>query len=398
MREEQLLKLVAKIHDSVLAIDGWHGFARALEETFSGTTLCFIAPTRAGDTVMEAVRRDEVDGEISLEWYAPSLDAPYISSMLSRFRFASENPFVAPSLITPGTDVRQTSDIVSLDLVKKSAIYNEWMRPQDLVLGPNLLGYLYSDGVVDIPALHLQRHRGRRSYSGSDRRALALLLPHIRQALAARFELASVREEKRALADVIDRLTIGIILVDARGRIADANRAALEVLRSRAGLEEHGGELRALDPTRTRKLQELLQNAVRTGAGEGLGVGASIALPRPGERELIALVTPLRIPRPFYHGRAPLAAVFLTSGFVDDLAVDEILRAVFGLTAPEATLARQIALGRTIEEAAQRSGRKISTERTRMKDVFSKLSVTRQAELVQIVTQVATQVRRASEP
>lgn len=108
-------------------------------------------------------------------------------------------------------------------------------------------------------------------------------------------------------------------------------------------------------------------------------------------------MTPLRVPRPFYFGRAPLAAVFLTSGSIDDTAVDEILGAAFGLTPREAALAREIAHGRTIEEAAQRFGREVSTERSRMKDVFAKLSVTRQAELVQVVTRVAAQVRRATE-
>ncbi|MBY0279998.1 hypothetical protein K2Z84_32075 [Candidatus Binatia bacterium] len=385
MREEQLLKLVATIHESVLAIDGWHGFARELEETISGTTLSFLMPTRAGDTVLQAVQRDALDVDISLQWYAPSLDAEFISSMLARFRFESENPFVAPDVITPGTDVRQTNEIVSLDLVKKSTLYNEWMRPQDLALGPNLVGYLYADGAPDIPALHLFRHRGRRPYGASERRALSLLLPHIRQATSARFELAAVREEKRALEDVIDRLTIGIILIDARGRIAHANRSALEVLRTRAGLEEHRGELRALDPGRTRKLQELVQQAVRTGAGEGIGAGAPIALPRPGQRDLVALVTPLRIPRPFYYGRAPLAAVFLTGVLMDDLAVDQILRAIFGLTPRESALAREIAAGRTIEEAAARFGREVSTERSRLKEVFAKVGVTRQAELVHAV-------------
>lgn len=394
MREEQLLNLVAKVHESVLAIDGWHGFSRALEETLSGTTLSFIAPTRSGDTVLQAVHRDALDGDISLQWYAPSLDAEFISSFLSRFRFESENPFIAPAVVTPGTDVRQTNEIVSLDVVRKSALFNEWMRPQDLALGPNLLGYLYADGVVDIPALHLFRHRGRRPYSASERRALTLLLPHIRQAISARFELAAVREEKQALEDVIDRLTIGIILIDARGRIAEANRAALEVLRTRAGLEEHRGELRALDPGRTRKLQELLRNAVRTGAGEGLGVGAHIALSRPGARDLVALVTPLRIPRPFHYGRAPVAAVFLTNGPVDESAMDEVLRAVFGLTSREAALAREIASGRSLAEAAKRLGRETSTERTRLKEVFFKMGVSRQAELVQLVLDVASKVRR----
>lgn len=103
--------------------------------------------------------------------------------------------------------MHRTDELVSLGEVKRSALFNERMRPQDFAPGPNLIAYLFEDA-PDIPALHLFRHRRRRDFTPAEQRALSLLVPHIRQAITTRFELASVRAERRAFLDVLDRLTL----------------------------------------------------------------------------------------------------------------------------------------------------------------------------------------------
>lgn len=173
-----------------------------------------------------------------------------------------------------------------------------------------------------------------------------------------------------------------------------ANRAAFDVLNKRDGIEDKGGELRAFKPETTARLQTLLRAATQAGAGKGFGVGAAIALPRPDGRDLVALVTPLRVPFTTVHDRVPVAAVFLANADGEAVAVDEILRAVYGLTPREAELARELATGRSLDKAAARLGRKLSTERSRLKNIFAKTGAERQADLVRLVLRIATQLRR----
>lgn len=82
------------------------------------------------------------------------------------------------------------------------------------------------------------------------------------------------------------------------------------------------------------------------------------------------------------------------SDTIDESSMDEILRAVFGLTSREAALARELASGRSLAAATKCLGRETSTERSRLKEVFAKMDVTRQAKLVKRILDVASHVGR----
>src|SRR3954468_4766543 len=61
------------------------------------------------------------------------------------------------------------------------------------------------------------------------------------------------------------------------------------------------------------------------------------------------------------------------------------VRALFDLTAAEARLARRLAYGDSLEEAAQRLSVKITTARTQLASIFAKTAIRRQAKLVAIL-------------
>jgi DNA-binding CsgD family transcriptional regulator len=62
---------------------------------------------------------------------------------------------------------------------------------------------------------------------------------------------------------------------------------------------------------------------------------------------------------------------------------------MFGLTASESRLAAALALGLTLEAAADSEGWTHSSAKTYLKSVFSKLGVSRQADLVRLILQNA---------
>jgi DNA-binding CsgD family transcriptional regulator len=65
------------------------------------------------------------------------------------------------------------------------------------------------------------------------------------------------------------------------------------------------------------------------------------------------------------------------------------VRALFDLTAAEARLARRLAYGDSLEEAAQRLSVKITTARTQLASIFAKTAIRRQAKLVAILARIA---------
>jgi DNA-binding CsgD family transcriptional regulator len=64
---------------------------------------------------------------------------------------------------------------------------------------------------------------------------------------------------------------------------------------------------------------------------------------------------------------------------------EELLQRMFGLTPGEARLTRSLAAGRSLQEAAYRSGIQLSTARSRLKDVFRKTDTNSQAKLAHTV-------------
>ena len=58
MHERHLLDLVAKIHETVFALDGWNQFSRALEEAVSGTSISLIIPTESDLSIIESASTD----------------------------------------------------------------------------------------------------------------------------------------------------------------------------------------------------------------------------------------------------------------------------------------------------------------------------------------------------
>jgi|SRR5215207_8002403 DNA-binding CsgD family transcriptional regulator len=114
-----------------------------------------------------------------------------------------------------------------------------------------------------------------------------------------------------------------------------------------------------------------------------------VPAPRPvrnsSERTLIAHIRT-------FPGPEGQAAGLLTLVDLDECPAPNLptLQAVFGLTKAEAKLALRLMCGDTIENIAEEHGVSISTARVQLKSIFAKTGTSRQAELVVVLTRLAT--------
>ena len=70
----------------------------------------------------------------------------------------------------------------------------------------------------------------------------------------------------------------------------------------------------------------------------------------------------------------------------DDPGIDpRLLCGMFGLTSSESRLAAALANGQTVEMAADAQGWTQSSAKTYLRNIFNKVGVTRQAELVRLI-------------
>ncbi len=207
-----------------------------------------------------------------------------------------------------------------------------------------------------------------------ERQLMELLMPHIVRANAIHQTMAQAGEERDLLESALDRLPIGMAIVDRDGRISGMNRALLEV----TGL---GGALRLEQGRLIASPAGPLQAAIRE----------TIDLPASGSRLLhldphSADAISLLVSRMALKGRidASRAVVFVASRRTHRLS-EQALVSAFGLTPAEAKLTQALARGRTLDEIAQDHAVTIHTTRAQLKAVFGKTGVRRQPELMQLL-------------
>ena len=86
----------------------------------------------------------------------------------------------------------------------------------------------------------------------------------------------------------------------------------------------------------------------------------------------------------------PMAIVFVVDPEQDGELSQSRLRALYGMTGTEATVAGLISTGTGVKAAARKLGIAPSTVRTHLHRVFEKTETRRQAELAHLVNQVAS--------
>ena len=210
------------------------------------------------------------------------------------------------------------------------------------------------------------------------------LLPHIRQIVRVQHTLAGAGALGATLTDLLDTTGVGVIQLDARGRIHATNDPARELLRTGTSLSDEEGFLVARFPRENDDLQALLSRALppfgALGAGGSLMVGHPDTLP-----PLVLHVHPVGR-REFDVGAWPVAAIVLVVDPASGAVVDPRLAAVtLGLTEMESRVAVQLAQGMNVGEIAAAMGRKESTIRSHVKHMLAKHRFSRQAELVRLV-------------
>jgi DNA-binding CsgD family transcriptional regulator len=212
---------------------------------------------------------------------------------------------------------------------------------------------------------------------------LELILPHLRKALELRARLDDGRIRGEVGLDGLDRLSVGVLVVDSSGRLIFANSKGEAVLGSARGLAVRHGRVVTSNPRFRDRLTRAIAQAVLFPEGLSQEPSGYIALPDKGvARPLTLKVLPLPLPAMPLAGSWPLAAIFI--GEPGDMArgLTELLRQLYGLTAAETRLVEALLKGDSLKEYAESVGVSFDTVRTHMKHVLAKTGTSRQAELI----------------
>ena len=230
-------------------------------------------------------------------------------------------------------------------------------------------------------------------WSSAQLDSIRRLLPHVRQTVCVRQTLAGTGALGATMTDLLDSTGLGILQLDARGRILAANDRARGLLRAGDALFDEKGFLLARTSRDNDDLQGLLSRALpprgpwsEGGSREGGFMILKRAIPRP---PLMLHVNPVGQGEE-QLGAWPVAALLLLVDPARATTGDPtVAAAALGLTPMESKVAVLMADGVSVPRIAAGMNRKISTIRYHVKNTYAKLGITRQVDLVRLVQSLA---------
>ena len=214
------------------------------------------------------------------------------------------------------------------------------------------------------------------------------LTPHLRQFIRVRQALVRAQAGDTTVMALLETPRIGVVHLDRRGRILAVNDRARRLLRQGEGLSDAEGVLQARAPDDQARLARLVAEALPT--SRAVPVSGSMLLGRAaGVPPLVVHVKPVGVPSPDYGAR-PVAALVLLVEPGGHLRLDpDVVTRTLGLTPAESQVAVWVADGKSVRDIALATGLTEGAIYWHLKQIYKKLPISRQVDLVRLVLSIA---------
>lgn len=257
-----------------------------------------------------------------------------------------------------------------------------WARPQDAHDGMSCRLAEKGDAFW---FFDVRRDGDRDEFDDGDASLLRRLYPVLRRVAELRRHIGRVTIQRDAARSALDRLALGIVILDGEMRITYANEGADEILAEPDGaIGLRQGRLVARTPADQRKLRQLVEDALRCAHDPLANHQASMILHgEGGHHALSACIMPAAPPPPPPRSTDQVMIALRRLETASDIVA--CVRQLFDLTDAEAKFASALASGSSLTEAAEAQGVRISTARTHLARIFQKTNTRQQSQLVSLL-------------
>jgi len=360
---EALSELIRLVYQAVQDEAGWQIFLDQLADVF-----------HASDAVLHCQDTSHDRGG----FVANGRTDPFYQQQYNAY-YGARNEWLIRGrhLLTEGT-VALGEEVISPSDLRRTEFYHDWLRPQHIL---HTMGAIIvrQGALVSICSFVREPHKA--PFGDPEKALLAHVLPHMRQALLLRQHVLCLQEVQTALAQALDQLPFGYLLVDQHGRVLLLNRTARRILEQRDGLSLMARGLAATRAEDTTRLHHLVQAAARR-----LPVRGDMTLLRPSlRRPYTLLVTPIATVAGLHAETRAVAVLFLTDPEQELRLPAQTIAQVLGLTLAEGRLTALLADGQSLQQAAEALEVSQHTARNQLKSIFQKTDTHRQGELVRLV-------------
>jgi DNA-binding CsgD family transcriptional regulator len=273
-------------------------------------------------------------------------------------------------------------DMFTREELARDTYYNEWVRPHGMGATAGMVVARVGNELF-LPMM-LERRHVDGPFEPREIAVLNRLMALLRPAAEAALKLGL--SSAASIADALGGRGCDIALLGGSGRIVHATPGFLRHV-------DHGLTLRHGVPGSSHpRVRDGLAAAVRRAIGRGSAierVAPPVALPRPGRRPLIVRAVPVA---GIAHDAFMLARALLIVSDPEDLGSADAVGAALaslGLSSAEIRLVQRLGRGEDLGVAADAEGITVETARGRLKSVFAKTGVNRQAGLAALVARLS---------
>lgn len=367
MKERQALEIAQRLYEGVLAPSGWADALSQIRDAVQSDAACMILRDKSTKAAF-----------IGDQTY-------YDSGMLDEY-------MAHYYAYDPGYDVADRYDVgdwfvdwrdLDRSILDKGEFHQGFLRGYGL-RSVQATPVMKTDSVECFLSLQygLETPQGE---TPDQSVLLQWLQPHLQQAANLRYRLHTLQRQGELAVRVLDTFSFPVMVVNIRGAVQLANRAADDWL-SLKGNPFGGSGLRQTiigSPSIAHVLAEACSpNRKLAASGVALELGAP-----PQQHYLVAVPLPEAMSTPL-TALEPLALLMVHPARHEQVQVDMLLRVLFGISPAEYRLIEKLMLGLAIKECAFELGISTETARSQLKSIFRRTRTSRQVELLRLIQQL----------
>lgn len=297
---------------------------------------------------------------------------------LYRDRYVELDPLLDRHLNFTAEQTIGVADVMPHEDFLATSFYREWVEPQGAI---DLATVALEKSDARTTILQVLRHRSRGTVDEPMRERMRLLAPHIQRSRIMGRQIRARSHTVDDLADVLDKLSTAICLLDADGRVVHANAAGRQLFADASLLALIGDRIVA----RNTQTDKIFRGLFETSSGAGAhstGRRIELATSVDGHHYLLHAF-PLQRERNLRRDVATTVLFVQRASMLPALAPGAIA-AAFRLTPSELRVLMAIVEIGGVPDIAARLGIAETTVKTHLGRLFEKTGAGRQADLVKI--------------
>ena len=264
--------------------------------------------------------------------------------------------------------------------VENTEFHQDFLRPIGII---HQCGIINEDPRGKLAVLTALRRPNQNDYGKEDVAFLNCLTPHLSRALLLHGKMMDLQQTSAAASQVLDSMDVALLGLSREGKICFTNALADSILGSGAILRVENDCVAVRDPRSAAAWQQSWNAAV----DPELHSGAALkALTLCDERQfLYVTMLPFRGNASLFPGAVKVLVV-ITDPAVQPKSREQLLIDLFGLTPSEARVAMLLLSGLEPKEISELTETTLNTVRFQLKVIYRKTGVSRQSQLVRLVS------------